>query len=325
MHLTSRSVLVTGAGGFVGRYLVAALKERPGLSVTAAGGPDTSLDGIEPLDIAVPESVAELIRRIQPTDVFHLAAVTSKAAVNADPAKAWDINVNGTANVAHAILRAAPACRLIFVGSSEVYGRSFLSGLPLDESAQLDPMSAYGETKAAADELVARLSREGLRAVRLRPFNHFGRGQRADFVVPAFADQIARIERGLQAPEIRVGDLSPRRDFLDVRDVVAAYLAVLGASDRIPNGIALNVASGAATSVQEILESLLGMASRRIAVMVDPTRLRAAEVPVAYGSANALEQLTGWRPARPMRESLRDTLDAFRAAYDSTEKGNFAG
>ncbi|MBN9009349.1 MAG: NAD-dependent epimerase/dehydratase family protein [Rhizobiales bacterium] len=312
MTAAPRAVLITGAGGFVGRHLAAALAGRQA-RVISTGFPDGG-DDDEPMDVTSAASVRATLDRVRPAAIVHLAGITAKATADRDPDRAWDVNVNGTVNVAEAILDLVPKCRLIFVSSSEVYGRSFASGLPLAETAPLSPMTTYARTKAAAEERITTLCGRGLRATRLRPFNHFGPGQRPDFAIASFANQIARIEAGLQAPELHVGDLSSARDFLDVRDVVAAYLAVLDGFDTLPTNSVFNVASGVATPVQAILDMLLGMARRPIRVVADAARMRVDEVPVARGDASALTRAAGWKPVRALADSLRDTLAFFRSA-----------
>src|SRR5262249_50548134 len=161
--------------------------------------------------------------KTKPTHIVHLAGVPSISGVRANPAQAWQVNVMGTLDLARALLAHAPDCALIFAGSSESYGASAISGEPLTELHPLQPMNEYAATKSAADLALGALAMSGLKAIRFRPFNHTGPGQTLDFVVPAFAHQIARIEKGLQSPTIQVGNLDVKRDFLDVRDIVDAY------------------------------------------------------------------------------------------------------
>ena len=217
-------ILVTGASGFVGGWLLRELESRKrsaGLKVIPAGDPDS---GEGDFDVADYDQVAQLIGRVRPTAVIHLAAVAAPADARAAPFRAWQVNFGGTMNLAYAVLASAPDARFVFASSSEVYGASFNDqpGKPILESAALRPVSVYGATKAAADILVGQLAHDGLKSIRFRPFNHTGPGQSDAYVVPAFARQMAEIAAGLRPPTVEVGDRQVYRDFLDVRDVVRA-------------------------------------------------------------------------------------------------------
>jgi GDP-4-dehydro-6-deoxy-D-mannose reductase len=190
----------------------------------------------------------------------HLAGIAAVGVAVKDPARTWAVNLHGTLNLAEAILAHVPDCRLIFVSSAEVYGGSFKAGAALDESAALAPMNLYAATKAAAELALGAMAGNGLRLLRLRPFNHTGPGQAEAFVVPAFAGQIARIEAGLAPPVIKVGALRPARDFMDVRDVCAAYAACVREADALPENAVLNIASGRAVKIGDILRMLLAQA-----------------------------------------------------------------
>ena len=228
MSPAARRILVTGGNGFVGRHLVAALAALDGSQEIIVGRNNgASVQQIPnvssvSLDVTDMQQVRDLIGRAQPTHVMHLAAIAAVSAAESNIQLTWDVNFRGTLNVVLAMIELAPAGRLLFCSSADIYGASFRTGRPLDETALLDPVSVYGATKAAADLMVGQMVRQGLRAIRLRPFNHTGPGQSEDFVVASFAAQIARIERGEQMPVIRVGDLTSRRDFVDVHDVVGA-------------------------------------------------------------------------------------------------------
>jgi GDP-4-dehydro-6-deoxy-D-mannose reductase len=304
-------ILVTGAGGFVGLHLAPALLAAfPGAEIVRtglAGG-----DGLTALDVTDAAAVRALVGAMQPEFCVHLAGIAAIAAARAAPETAWRVNCFGALNVGRAILEAAPACRMLFVSSSECYGASFKSGLALDETAALAPMNVYAASKAGAEMGLCALAAEGLRVVRLRPFNHTGPGQSEAFVVPAFAGQIARIEAGLAQPEMAVGTLETEREFLDVRDVCAAYVACIRRFDLLPNNQIVNIASGSPVRVGAVLEMLLARAGCAIAVRQDAARLRRSEIARAAGDAGIALKYLGWRPVFQLQETLDSVLNAAR-------------
>jgi GDP-4-dehydro-6-deoxy-D-mannose reductase len=176
-------------------------------------------------------------------------------------------------------------------------------------------MNLYAATKAAAELALGALTGEGLRLLRLRPFNHTGPGQTTDFVVPAFADQIARIEAGLMPPEIAVGALDPERDFLDIRDICSAYVSSIKLFDDLPNNTIINIASGRAVKIGSILELLLGQAKARIAVKQHQSRMRPVEIRRAIGDARLARKLLNWQPQFELAETLDIVLNFARQRH----------
>ncbi len=298
-------ILVTGAAGFVAAHLVPALRRAlPQCELILCG------DGVA-LDITDAGAVAELVRAQSPDACIHLAAVSAVPAANRDPGLAWRVNLHGTLALAEAILAHAPACRLLFVSSAEVYGASFRAGTKLDESAAAAPMNTYAATKAAADLALGAMVGGGLQVLRLRPFNHTGPGQSADLSVPAFARQIARIKAGLQPPVMQVGALDARRDFLDVRDVCAGYVACLQAE--LPPGSILNFASGVPRQIGEVLHAMFDLAGVHPEVTTGKALLRPSDTPIACGDSGRAAALLGWHPAIAWEQTLRDVLDDWDA------------
>ncbi len=298
-----RRLLVTGVAGFVGHHLMPMLHaEFPDSSITAAT-----------FDLLDGPAMAEQVGMVRPDACIHLAAVSAVPAAQADPAVAWDVNLHGTLRLAEALAARAPGCTLLFTSTADAYGRSFAAGVPLDESAALNPMNVYGATKAAADlALGAMASDDRLRIIRARPFNHTGPGQSAAFVVAAFARQIARVAAGLQPAVLRVGALDPIRDFLDVRDVCAAYVACLRRAERIGSGTVLNIASGQGRCIEEVLSALLEQARVEVRLEVDTERLRPSEITRAVGNPGRAAELLGWAPVIPWRQTLADVLQDWR-------------
>lgn len=272
----------------------------------------TGLAAAQKLDVTDAVAVERLFSSFQPDACVHLAGIAAIGMAKAEPRQAWAVNFHGSLNVGQAILAVAPQCRMIFISSAEVYGASFKSGAVLDETALLAPLNLYAATKAAAELALGAMTSDGLRLLRLRPFNHTGPGQSEAFVVPAFAGQIARIEAGLAQPEIAVGALEPERDFLDVRDVCAAYVAGLAAFDRLANNSVLNLASGKPARIGDILDRLLAQTGAKIRVTTDPKRLRAVEITRAVGDASAARRLLGWQPTYGLDQTLTDVLMASR-------------
>ena len=294
-----RRILLTGASGFVGQHMAPLLR---------AAFPQAELF-TRHVDVTDPVAVSSTVRETQPDACIHLAAIPTLAGARHDPDRAWRVNLHGTLNVARAVLEHVPHCRLVFASSAEIYGRSFESGHPLDETALLAPMNGYAATKAAADLALGAMATEGLHVVRLRLFNHTGPGQSEDFVVPAFARQIALIESGRQAPPLRVGGLDSMRDFLDVRDVCRAYIACLRCSEEEP---VLNIASGIPRRIGDILYELLDLAGLRTEVATEPTRLRGAGIASASGNSGKARRSLDWAPRIAWRQTLADVLGDWR-------------
>ena len=314
-------VLVTGGDGFVGRHLVralaAALPDRSEVivgSLARDASPDTGPARQVALDITDADEVRAVIAAEQPTHLFHLAAIAAVSTAQRNVRQTWAVNFGGTLNIAIAVSEAAPACRVLYCSSAEVYGANFRSGLALSENAPLDPINPYGASKAAADLMIGQMSRQGLRAIRLRPFNHIGPGQRRHFVVPDFASQIAAIEHGTQEPVMRVGNLTARRDFLDVRDVVDAYVRAVLRFDDLPPGEPINIASGRAISIRDVLDILVSLSSKKIEIVEDPALMRSNDTPVVVGDAGRARGLLGWAPRLSISDTLAAVLDDCRGA-----------
>lgn len=313
--MTRHRLLVTGLPGFVGSVLASRVRQRPDTGdITLAGlnGSDGAL-----IDIRDAQAVASAVAAMQPSAVIHLAAIASPRDAAKDPSEAWAVNVMGTFNLAQAVRTHAPDARFIFAGSSEAYGATFADAPhPLSEHAPFQPLSVYGATKAAADLMLGQMARDGLAAIRFRPFNHTGPGQAPAYVVAAFARQIVRIEQGWQQPVMKVGNLDARRDFMDVRDVVDAYLTA--ALDGDPRAGAFNLATGSPIAIEAILKTLIGLAETPITVGPDPALQRPNEIAVVSGDASSARHTFNWKPVVPLAQTLGDVLDHWRKLAKST-------
>jgi GDP-4-dehydro-6-deoxy-D-mannose reductase len=217
------------------------------------------------------------------------------------------VNFAGARTVFAAALRHVPRARVLLVGSGEAYGPLAAEAAPFDEGALLRPASVYGRSKAAADLLGAAWSARGLDVVRVRAFNHTGPGQSDDFVLASFARQLCEIKESQQTRVLETGNLESVRDFLDVRDVAAAYAALL--DRRVPQG-AYNVASGRGQRIGVLLERLMEIAGVRADVRVDPARLRPSDRSI--GDASRLRRATGWAPRIAIEQTLASLVDDWR-------------
>lgn len=301
-------VLVTGAAGFVGSWLVRDLVG-DGHSVHAAGQPGHAVPadraGAEWLgmDVTSAESVAEAVRRAAPDAVFHLAGQASVGDSFHDPLGTWDVNATGTLRVASALPKGA---RLLLVSSAEAYGAVPEAEQPIGEDRPLRPCNPYAASKAAAEMAALQAGESvGIEVVVARSFNHTGPGQDPRFALASFARQLALIRAGGAEPVLHVGNLSARRDLLDVRDVVRAYRRLMesGAPGRV-----YNVCSGEARSMQEAVDELVEISGTRARLEVDPERVRPVDLPLLLGDNARLRGL-GWEPAIPFRQTLRDLLE----------------
>jgi len=319
-------ILITGASGFVGRHLIERISPARGKSGPEIFGtcfperPEhcASLAGAEPsvrlshIDLRSEDSVTGLIRDVRPDRIFHLAAHSQVRTSWDKRRETIETNLMGTFFLLEAARRFAPAARVLFVSSSDVYGdlkprtkkRLFFEG---DRNGVVSP---YAFTKIGGELLSEFYAlREKLAVIVARPFPHTGPGQSEVFVCSDWARQIVRIERGEAPPVISVGNLRIRRDCLDVRDVVRAYQGLM---DQGTPGEVYNVSTGCAPSLGEILRMLLSLTDRKIKIRVDPARLRKSDIPYLAGSHRKITARTGWIPLIPLERTLRDLLDDWR-------------
>jgi GDP-4-dehydro-6-deoxy-D-mannose reductase len=311
-------VLITGATGFVGRHLIQHLVDTlPGVEIH---GTTLNPEAVPPtmhahlIDLRDEESVRRLLEQIQPEHIYHLAAQASPRRSFEAPWETLENNIHAQLNIILACIYLQMNSRILVISSAEVYAAH--DG-PLTEGTPLQPTSPYGVSKIAQDMLALQyyLSHQ-LPILRARPFNHLGPGQGQGYVAPDFATQIARIEAGLQAPVLEVGNLSASRDFTDVRDVVRAYRLIV---EKGQPGEVYNVASGKAHSIQELLDTLLKFSTHQIEVRVDPARFLPIDIPIKQGDASRLYHATGWTPNIPFEQTLLDILNECRHRVKASE------
>lgn len=311
-------VLITGAEGFVGSHLIRLLKAR-GHEVIAGVHKSTSIiDGVENVtcDILDQDRLNVVLRDVKPAGVIHLAAQSKVKVAWEEPAETVLVNTIGSINLVQAAAKAVPGVKVLTIGSSEEYGLAAKQGELLTEEAACLPQNPYSSSKLAMGQIILQLARrDGLSIIHARPFNHFGPGQQEGYVMSDFAAQVARIEKGLIEPVIRVGDLSTRRDFTAVFDVVRAYAMLLEGD--LESGV-YNICSGIPRQIKAILDFMVSRAKVPVEVEVDAERFRPSEVPVFVGSAEKIQKLTGWQPELDFEEAVIETMDWWRECVASS-------
>lgn len=315
--------LIIGAGGFVGGYLISELCSG-GWEVCATKLPHEKIKIIGDkhfsfcttnLDILDVNAVIELLRSFMPDCIFHLAAQSSVALSWKEPALTADINIKGCINLLEAVRNVDIAPRILFIGSSEEYGYAANRPIPVDETVIPEPANIYAITKLTQN-MIGGLYFKAYKMdiISVRAFNHIGAGQLPQFVVSDFCRQAAEISIGRQAPVIHVGNLSAKRDFTDVRDIVRAYsmLAKNGIS-----GETYNVGSGHAISIQSILDTIVELSGIKIQVEIDKLRCRPVDVPFIEADISKLQNDTGWKPRIDLLTTLSDIIEYWK---NNTEK-----
>jgi len=298
-------VFVTGAGGFVGRWLEKELRGH-GHEVVGTPGPDV-------LDIADRRGLVRWLDHPdgRPDAVIHLAGMAFAPDAGHDPAEAFRVNVGGTVALFEALREIGIQVPVLVSGSSDVYGTPHPDDLPLREDAPSAPDSPYALSKVAQEGVAAEAAaRHGFPVIVTRSFNHTGPGQRPVFVVPAMAQRVMALKRG-QATAIPAGNIDVQRDLTDVRDVVVAYRLLIEASARgliEDRFTAVNVASGKVSTVRSVIERLSALAGVVPVIEIDPALVRAGDPVEIRGDATLIRRIVGWQPVIPLDQTLRDVL-----------------
>jgi GDP-4-dehydro-6-deoxy-D-mannose reductase len=287
--------LITGGKGFVGQWLAAHLKDC---------GDEVVVVDVE-TDVADGVALRKVVTDAAPEAIYHLAALTHVGESWDNPSQVLRVNVIGTAELLAAARSLTRPPTVLVVSSAEVYGVVTPEQLPLDEATPTAPATPYAASKLAAEAVALQAWRGyGQPVIVVRPFNHIGPGQSPNFAVPALAKRIVEARRS-GATSLRVGTLTTRRDFTDVRDVVVAYRLLI--EHGVP-GSTYNVCSGKDVAISEIADDLLSLARADLELVTDPDLVRPVDVPVLQGDAGRLAAATGWVPSIPLATTLADVL-----------------
>ncbi len=309
---------ITGITGFAGSYLAEELlKNNYRVAGTAFPGESTeNIDHISKeielvrLDLLKPDKVAALVKKSAPHYLFHLAAFSSVGRSFTEERLTYRVNFEGTLNLLLAAGELKKLKKLVYVSSSDCYGRFSPKNKTLTEDEPLNPVSPYGISKVAAEQLCRMYcDRYEMPISIARSFNHSGPRQSDSFVIPSFARQIAAIESGKQKPVMHVGDLSVKRDLSDVRDIVRGYrlLAENGETGRV-----YQLCSGKAVSISSVLNQLLKLSRFDIKVKTDKVRFRRNDIPVMRGDNSRATNELGFRIRYKLKTTLEDTLNYWR-------------
>ncbi|WP_339817809.1 GDP-mannose 4,6-dehydratase [Paenibacillus sp. FSL R7-0216] len=310
-----QTALITGVNGFAGRHLARLLKCKnyKVYGTTRSPGffmPVNMINGLVVTQLDNKDSWIRILNEVKPDVVFHLASQSNVKIAWEQPSLAFLSNTMTALYLFEAVKQVSKNIRIISVGSSEEYGFYKEMEFPIKEESFPHPSNPYGVSKHS----VALLARQFYEAfdmdiIHVRPFNHIGPGQRRGFVVPDFAYQVAKIEKGIQKPIISVGNLSSKRDFTDVRDIVEGYELI---SRRGLKGQTYNICSGKPVVISDLLEILISLSSSQIQIEEDPGKLRPIDIPIYYGSNEKIIEHTSWARSIELTQSLEDVLEEIR-------------
>ena len=297
-------LLVTGGNGFVGKQLC--------LLESAGKIPDWQLQiPVTDFDLLRPDSIDATLQDECPDAVIHLAGQTFVPEAFRDPQRTLEVNLLGTLNLLQALKRRGFSGTFLYVSSGDVYGQVAEDDLPVVESLAPRPRNPYAVSKVAAELLCQQWSySEPWRIIVARPFNHIGPRQGEAFVIPSMARQLVRVRQGLQPAQLEVGDVDVTRDFLDVRDVLQAYLALLKHGR---NGEIYNVCSGVEQRVRDLIMQMAKLAGVEVDLVQDASRMRLSEQRRVVGCSKKLQKETGWKPGTSITETLQSVLSDWAA------------
>lgn len=313
-----KKAFITGLTGFAGKHLAAHLLDQ-GIAVSGTYLTQDSVNDLQnkdqielhQLDLLDLEKTHSIIESIKPDYIFHLAAIASPRESFKDPMNTFTTNISGQLSVLEAIKKLELFdTKTLIISSAEIYGHVNPADLPMDEETPFMPTNPYAVSKITQDYLALMYNLTNkLKIVRVRPFNHVGPGQAPIFVISAFAKKIVDIEKGRESI-MKIGNLSSRRDFTDVRDMVKAYFLAL---EKGEDGQVYNLGSGKSYQISDILNMMIGLSSVEIKTEQDPSLMSPSDDPELLCDPSKFTNLTGWKSEIPIEKTLQDTIDYWRA------------
>ncbi len=306
--------LIIGGAGFVGAHLIQHLRDDLGQEVIVTKMPHEKIEenGIRIVDLNIleKESVVKLLREVMPDYIYHLAAQSSVSVSWKNPQLTIDVNIKGSVNVLEALREINGKPRVLFIGSGEEYGHVLPDEMPIREDNVLRPGNIYAATKACQN-LLGKIYADayGIQVMMVRAFNHIGPNQAPLFVVADFCKQVAEIEAGKREATLKVGNLSAKRDFTDVRDVVRLYGMLMEKGEA---GEVYNVGSGHAIEITDILQMILSKSNTEIKIEKDESKFRPVDVPIIEANIDKVYKATGWEPQIELEQTIQETLDFWR-------------
>jgi GDP-4-dehydro-6-deoxy-D-mannose reductase len=310
--------LITGMAGFAGLHLAESLLHDTDWHITGlTRGNIPELPSLnnprvswQQVDLLNSERLSQIVAEKRPEAILHLAAQSHVPTSWERPWETYESNLRGQLNLFQAVIDAGLTPRILIVSSNEVYGAVNAAEMPIGEGRPLQPNNPYAVSKCAQDLMATQyVASHSLHVVVARPFNHIGPRQDTRFVLPRFAEQVAKIEAGLLPAVMNLGNMAAQRDFTDVRDVVRAYQLLI---ERGEAGQIYNVCSGTPRSIQFVLDTLQSLAQLKIEQISDPSKFRKVDTPISYGDATRLRAATGWSPAYTFEQTVRDVLNEAR-------------
>lgn len=310
-------ILITGGTGFVGAHLIRLLRSQDSqIFVLSSDRPGTRQPEVQyyEVDIRDAETVRKVVREVSPDQIYHLAGITAVDASWTHPRLTYEVNVLGAHNLFDAALNLPAPPRILNVSTSQVYAPA--PGC-LTEQSPLCPDNPYAASKAMAELLVPQYRNRTMGGIiTARPFNHTGCGQLPNFVLPSIAKQFAEIELGLRPPKLILGNINVKRDFLDVRDVVAAYRMLVANGE--PWEV-YNVCSGTMVLLSDIVKMFRSISGIDVTIEVDPDKVRPKEIAEICGAPRKLAAATGWRRQIPLEKTVEDIHNYWRSLCQSRD------
>ena len=308
-------ILVTGASGFAGSHLIEALKSAGQSDIYGTAYGNSSYlatlipeDHIIKVNLTDAEATFTLIEKVQPDQIYHLAAFAFVGESFDRAAELMQNNIALQLNMLEAVRKSAPKARLLVIGSAEEYGLSTKETEKINEEHPFRPVNPYAVSKIAQDLLgYSYQVSYGLQVLRVRPFNHIGERQTPDFAIPAFAKQIVEIERG-KSSSLKVGNLDGVRDFTDVKDMVRAYMIIM---EKGAVGEVYNIGTGDGVKMKDVVDKLVALSTAKIQIEVDQTRMRPLDIPSIIADPSKIMAF-GWKPEISLDETLKRVVEYWR-------------